>query len=73
MVVATIAIDALLARHVPWWIAEKYDVRLVDAAGRILASKSRSQPGESARAMRSVSIRPCRVPCCRSPRIPSRA
>ncbi len=47
MVVATIAIDALLARHVPWWIAEKYDVRLVDPAGRILASKSRSQPGES--------------------------
>jgi two-component system sensor histidine kinase DctS len=47
MVVATIAIDALLARHVPWWIAEKYDVRLVDAAGRILATKSRSRPGEN--------------------------
>ncbi|MFN7321975.1 MAG: PAS domain-containing protein, partial [Methylobacterium sp.] len=47
MVVATIAIDTLLARHVPWWIAEKYDVRLLDMAGRILASKSRSKPSES--------------------------
>lgn len=46
MVVATIAIDTLLARHVPWWITEKYDVRLVDDTGRILASKSRSTRGE---------------------------
>lgn len=57
MVVATIAIDALLARHVPWWIAEKYDVRLLDMAGRILASKSRSKPSES-RESHAISLDP---------------
>lgn len=43
VVVATISVDALLARHVPWWIAENYDVRLVDAGGNAMATKSRVQ------------------------------
>jgi two-component system sensor histidine kinase DctS len=43
---ATISLDALLARHVPWWIAEKYAVRLVDSDGQVLATKSRSQGGD---------------------------
>jgi two-component system, LuxR family, sensor histidine kinase DctS len=43
VVMVTISIDAMLERHVPWWIAEKYDVRLVDGAGQLLASKSRNR------------------------------
>ena len=43
IVVATVSVDALLARHVPWWIAENYDVRLVDAGGNAIATKSRIQ------------------------------
>ena len=42
VVLATVALDALLARHVPWWIAEKHGVRLVDSEGSILARKSSS-------------------------------
>lgn len=46
VVVATISVDALLARHVPWWIAEKYDVRLVDAGGNVIAAKSSVPRGD---------------------------
>jgi two-component system, LuxR family, sensor histidine kinase DctS len=50
VIVATFAADALLARHVPWWIAEKYDVRLVDADGEVIAAKSRTRRGDETRA-----------------------
>jgi len=48
-VVATISLDALVARHVPWWIGERYAVRLVDASGEILVEKSRVEPLDPAR------------------------
>ena len=41
IVIATIALDALLIRHVPWWIAENYDVRLLDQEGVALATKTK--------------------------------
>lgn len=50
IVVATISVDALLARHVPWWIAENYDVRLVDAGGNVIATKSRIQRADDGNA-----------------------
>ncbi len=50
VIVATFAADALLARHVPWWIAEKYDVRLVDTDGETVAVKSRTQRGDVTKA-----------------------
>lgn len=50
VVVATFSADALLARHVPWWIAEKYDVRLIDAEGTPIAAKSRTQYTNSSEA-----------------------
>jgi two-component system, LuxR family, sensor histidine kinase DctS len=43
-VVATISLSTLITRHVPWWIAEKYAVRLVDTAGATLAEKARVEP-----------------------------
>lgn len=42
--VAVISISGLVQRHVPWWIAERYAVRLEDTAGRILAEKARVEP-----------------------------
>jgi two-component system sensor histidine kinase DctS len=49
--VATIALDALLARNVPWWIAEKYQIAFVDPDGAVLARKSQiGAPREDAAA-----------------------
>lgn len=44
VVVATVSLSVLLARHVPWWIAEKYAVRLTDANGTVLIEKTRTVP-----------------------------
>lgn len=38
--IATVALDPLLARDVPWWIAEKYQIAFVDPDGAVLARKS---------------------------------
>ncbi len=43
VLIATLSTEALLARHVPWWITEKYDVRLIDSGGNVIAAKSRAR------------------------------
>jgi two-component system, LuxR family, sensor histidine kinase DctS len=50
VIVASFSAEALLARHVPWWIAERYDVRLLDQSGEAIAAKSRTQSGDDTRA-----------------------
>lgn len=42
---ATVSLPLLLERHVPWWIAEQYGVRIVDADDRVLAARQRLVPG----------------------------
>lgn len=44
VVTATISLPLSLERHVPWWIAEQYAVRLKDSAGGVLAARVRRQP-----------------------------
>ncbi|MBL8399017.1 MAG: PAS domain S-box protein [Candidatus Accumulibacter sp.] len=39
--VAIYSVPALLQQQVPWWFAEKYQVRVVDANGGLLATKSK--------------------------------
>lgn len=48
VVIATVSLEALLARHVPWWIAENYDLRIADADGNAIATKSRIQRQDEA-------------------------
>lgn len=43
-VTATTSLSLLLDRHVPWWIAEQYGVRIRDAAGFDFATRQRVQP-----------------------------
>ncbi|MDP3961221.1 MAG: PAS domain S-box protein [Pseudorhodobacter sp.] len=47
MVTATVALPLLFERHVPWWIAEKYAVELVDVGGAVLVARARArlEPG----------------------------
>jgi two-component system sensor histidine kinase DctS len=40
VVVATIALDLMLDRHIPWWIAEQYAVRIFDST-QTLAERAR--------------------------------
>lgn len=40
VVVATFALQAMLDRHIPWWIAEQYAVRIFDSS-RTLAERAR--------------------------------
>lgn len=35
------SLDGLLKQQVPWWFAERYQVRVVDGSGTVLASKSK--------------------------------
>ncbi|WP_051013859.1 sensor histidine kinase [Pararhodospirillum photometricum] len=41
---ATMSLPLLLERHIPWWIAEQYGVRLLDARERALAERQRLKP-----------------------------
>lgn len=41
---ALIGYDRMLGQHVPWWFAQKYQLSVVDAAGKVLATKSHFQP-----------------------------
>lgn len=50
--VATVSVANLLARHLPWWVGEKYVVRLESATGGILAEKARVEPFDPALAHR---------------------
>lgn len=38
---AVYSLNGLLKQHVPWWFAKKYQVRILDGNGRLLASKSK--------------------------------
>jgi two-component system sensor histidine kinase DctS len=40
VVVATLSLPIMLERHIPWWIAEQYGVRIADASGG-LAERAR--------------------------------
>lgn len=41
VLVAVFSLDAFLSHHVPWWIAGRYQVEVVDPMGTVLAAKSR--------------------------------
>ena len=47
MVTATVALPLLFERHVPWWIAEKYALELIDVGGAVLVARARArlEPG----------------------------
>lgn len=47
----------ILRREVPWWLARKYDVRLIDSFDTVLASSADRSP-EPARATYRVSLEP---------------
>jgi two-component system sensor histidine kinase DctS len=42
-VTATVSLPLLLERHIPWWIAEQYGVRIFDANGREYADRQRME------------------------------
>jgi hypothetical protein len=64
---AVYSLNGLLKQQVPWWFAEKYQVRIVDGNGNLLASKSRIDASPRRSATRSASIPPATAWCCRSP------
>lgn len=39
--VGVFAIDDILTHHVPWWIAERYQIAIADSSGATLGAKSR--------------------------------
>ncbi|WP_128255418.1 sensor histidine kinase [Falsirhodobacter deserti] len=45
---ATISLPLLLDRHVPWWIAEQYGVRIFGTGGQSYAERQRLQPAPDA-------------------------
>lgn len=44
--VAEIALPRLLAQHVPWWVAQTYQVTLTDSDGATLATRTPRQPDD---------------------------
>ncbi|UXH79225.1 sensor histidine kinase [Roseateles amylovorans] len=50
--VVRFAPSALLRQTLPWWLAQKYDVRLVDALGQRLAQTGDAQPREGTQSYR---------------------
>ena len=49
MVVGVFSIDDILTHHVPWWIAERYQIAIADSAGAVLGAKSRIAESEPRR------------------------
>ncbi|MGE5475568.1 MAG: PAS domain S-box protein [Bacteroidales bacterium] len=50
MLVGVVSVDTLLARQVPWWVAEKYRVEIIDGNGVTLGAKTNvkvAEPGPS--------------------------
>ncbi|PTV93594.1 PAS/PAC sensor signal transduction histidine kinase [Rhodobacter aestuarii] len=47
VVVASVSLPMMLERHIPWWIAEQYGVRVTDASGT-LAERARRPVAEGA-------------------------
>lgn len=43
-VTATLSLPLLLERHVPWWIAEQYGVRIASTSGEVHAARQRLEP-----------------------------
>ena len=43
MLVASYSLNSMLTHLVPWWFAEKYQLRVLDDGGEVLASKSNIQ------------------------------
>ena len=43
-VTATLSLPLLLNRHLPWWIAEQYGVRILSSAGAEIAARQRLTP-----------------------------
>lgn len=43
MLVASYSLNSMLTHLVPWWFAEKYQLRVLDNDGKVLASKSNVQ------------------------------
>lgn len=41
---ATLSLQQVLHRHLPWWIAEQYGVRVIDADDSVLAKRQRMTP-----------------------------
>lgn len=39
LLIATVSLNTLLERHLPWWIAERYDVRILSGDGVVLAAR----------------------------------
>ncbi|WP_445679625.1 sensor histidine kinase [Radicibacter daui] len=78
-VVATVSLTTLVARQIPWWIAEKYAVRLENSAGEVLAEKNRVEPLDPSLVHRIafdppipgtfLSIAPYRLPATGRPRL----
>jgi len=46
MLVGVVSVDALLTHHVPWWVAERYKIEIVDAGGATLGAKTNVQLAE---------------------------
>ncbi|MEI4484819.1 PAS domain S-box protein [Frigidibacter sp. MR17.14] len=52
-----ISLQTLLDRHIPWWIAERYAVQLVDIGDRSIAARARMTPEEGT-AQNTISFDP---------------
>lgn len=40
MIAAQLSLPLLLERHIPWWIAERYSVEMLDLSGQVVASRA---------------------------------
>ena len=46
MLVGVVSVDSVLTHHVPWWVAERYKIEIVDANGTPLGAKTNVQLAE---------------------------
>jgi two-component system, LuxR family, sensor histidine kinase DctS len=50
MLVGVVSVDSLLTHHVPWWVAERYKIEIIDGNGTTLGAKTLvelAEPGPS--------------------------
>lgn len=50
MLVGVVSVDGLLTHHVPWWVAERYKIEIIDGNGNTLGAKTQvvlAEPGPS--------------------------
>lgn len=43
-IVASFSLEGLLTHHIPWWVAQKYQVEFADNGGNALARRSAAEP-----------------------------